>query len=128
MLGGKATAEIAIADARADEYDAVVVVGGSGSPEHLWGNARLHEILKATEKRERVIGGICLSGAALARAGVLKGKRATVWKTPQSLAELREGGASYTAEAVTVDGKVVTAEGPHAAKDFGARLVDALAG
>jgi protease I len=127
MLGAKVEADFTIGQARASEFDAVVVVGGAGSPEHLWDNPELHSILKQAAEANKVIGGICLSGAVLARAGVLDGKQATVYQTPQTLEELKKAGARYVAKDVVTDGNVVTAEGPAAAKEFGRKLAERLA-
>ncbi|MEK7136703.1 MAG: DJ-1/PfpI family protein, partial [Patescibacteria group bacterium] len=85
----------------------------------------------ASHVRRFMLGAICIAPTILARAGVLRGKKATVWDpstgsgqvalpTPSQV--LRECGAQYTGEAVTVDGKIVTANGPAAAEEFGRRL------
>ncbi len=126
MLGARVQPDVALAEARATDYDAVVVVGGMGSPKHLWGDTRLHALLRDAQAAGKVIGGICLSGAALARAGVLEGKRATVWRTPESLAEMEKGKARTTTDAVVVDGKVVTASGPEVATEFGNEIARVL--
>jgi protease I len=126
MLGASVTPDTTIASERAGDYDAVVVVGGGGSPAHLWENASLHQVLRDAKSANKVIGGICLSGAALARAGVLAGKHATVWRTDESIAAMREGQAKLSDSPVVVDGMVVTANGPEAANDFGRRLAQLL--
>src|SRR5262245_2222932 len=126
MLGARVTPDVALAEASAKDYDAVVVVGGMGSPKHLWNDSKLHSLLKEAQGAGKVIGGICLSGAALAKAGVLEGKRATVWRTPESLAEMEKGKAKTAHDAVVVDGKVVTANGPEASREFGKEIARAL--
>jgi len=50
MLGATATPNILIKDARANDYDAVVVIGGMGSPEHLWDDTQLHRLLQDADK------------------------------------------------------------------------------
>jgi protease I len=126
MLGAKVTPDAVVNNVKSADYHAVVVVGGMGSPTHLWNNAHIHQLLKETHAAGRVVGGICLSGAVLANAGVLKGKKATVWATDESLAALSGGGASYVKDHVVHDGNVVTADGPEAATQFGNTLVKAL--
>jgi protease I len=127
MLGAKVTPETTIEQCRAADFDAVLVVGGMGSPAHLWEHAGLHALLRETVAAGRVASSICLSGAVLAKAGILRGRRATVYETDGSLEALKAGGAVYTASAVEVDGRIVTANGPHAAKDFGRAVGDAVA-
>jgi protease I len=126
MLGAKVTPETTLDKVQAAEYHALVVVGGMGSPKHLWECAPLHNIVRQIENAGRVIGGICLSGAVLAKAGVLRNKQATVWSTPESLQALSDGGAKYTSDHVVQDGNVVTADGPEAATKFGETLVEML--
>jgi len=119
MLGGSAEPDLLIADARADEYDVIVVVGGMGSPTYLWPDEALHRLLREAEQKGKIIGAICLSPAVLARAGLLRGRRATVYATADSLRELQHGGALYQSVDVVTDGRIITASGPHAAAEFG---------
>jgi protease I len=127
MMGGRADATLAVSDARAADYDAVAVVGGMGSPAHLWDHAPLHALLREVAVAGGVVGAICLSGAVLARAGLLRGKHATCWPSPEAIAALKEGGAAYEKARVVVDGRVVTADGPPSARDFGEALARVLA-
>ncbi len=126
MLGAKVKPDLLISEARIASYDAIVVVGGMGSPEYLWGDSMLHSLLVDSAKSQKVTAAICLSGAVLARAGVLKGHRATVYKTPESIKEFDKGGATYTGEPVTIDGSLITGQNPDAAKMFGEAIVEKL--
>lgn len=126
VLGGETGIDLLISEARPADCDAVVVVGGSGSPTHLWGHDPLLQLVRAIHARGKLVAGICFSGAVLARAGVLAGKRATVFPSPRAVVELRNGGAEYLTELVVADGTVVTASGPEAALAFGRALVKQL--
>ncbi|MCX7751700.1 MAG: DJ-1/PfpI family protein [Blastocatellia bacterium] len=119
MLGESASPDLLIADARADDYDAIVVVGGMGSPTYLWSNEALHRLLHEADEKGKIIGAICLSPAVLARAGLLRGRRATVYVTEDSMHELQRGGAHYQGVDVVTDGRIITASGPQAAAEFG---------
>lgn len=127
MLGGHVTSTVTIDECRPGDWDAVWVVGGMGSPAHLWDHAGLHALLREVYAQGRPVAAICLSGAVLAKAGLLEGRRATVYRTDRSLAALKAGGAIYVPEAVVKDGPIVTADGPHAAKEFARALGDAVA-
>jgi len=124
MLGATENVQLTLDDIVPENYDAALVVGGMGSIEYLWDNAQLHGALKTVANARKVVGAICLSGAVLANAGLLAGKKATVWEMPESLAALKKGGASYTGEPCTVDGNVVTANGPEAAEKFGKSVTE----
>lgn len=124
MLGAREEVAKTLDDVDETAYDAVSVVGGMGSPDHLWENTRLHTVLQSIYNRGGVVSAICLSGAVPAKAGLLSGKKATVWEDPTAIKALEDGGATYTGEPCTVDGRIVTANGPDAADAFGRAVVD----
>jgi protease I len=126
MMGGRVKPNLALVEARATDYDAVLVAGGMGSLKYLWNEATLVKLLRDAHAAGRVVGGICLSGAVPAQAGLLRGQKGTVWASPESLAELAKGGVEYTKAPVVVSGRVVTAEGPEAATGFGEAVAKLL--
>ncbi len=126
MLGATVSPDLAIRDAKATDYDGIVAVGGRGTPNWLWEDSDAHRLLRDAKGAGRIVAGICLSGATLAIAGVLKGVDATCWPTGDSLKAMREGGANYLERPVVTSGKIVTANGPPAAREFGKALVEAL--
>ena len=126
MLGAVVEPDLAIREAKAADYDAVVAIGGRATPEWLWKDADAHALLRDAKSAGKLVAGICLSGATLAIAGVLRGLEATCWPTEASLEAMRKGGAKYLDRPVVVSGKVVTANGPPAAREFGKALVGAL--
>jgi protease I len=127
MLGGKCDATLDIARVKDGSYDGIVVIGGAGSPEFLWGNSRLHTLVAGFAKAGKLVSAICLSPVVLARAGVLTGIKATVYRSADSVAEMRKGGADLRDDAVITDGIFITANGPAAARRFGEQIVSALA-
>jgi protease I len=125
--GGKVVApDKMLSEVNARDYEAIVVVGGPGARENLWDNQDLLDLLASAAKAKKVVAGICISAAVLANAGVLEGKDATVFETPESLDALEEGGANYVNEPLVVDGKVITANGPKAAQDFAEAILEAM--
>ncbi len=116
----------ALAEAQKQAYEAVIVVGGMGSPEYLWENADVHQLLQTLNQQNRIIAAICLSGAVLAKAGLLGGKQATVWESPDALNVFKSHQVTYTGQPVTVDGRFVTANGPEAAADFAQAILTQL--
>jgi len=123
MLGAKAKPDILLGDARADDYCAIVFVGGSGSSLY-WDNYLAHKLAQDALDLNRVIAAICIAPVTLARAGVLKGKRATV--SAYEAGELKAAGANYTGRPVERDGNIITASGPTAAKEFAEEIVRAI--
>jgi len=124
MLGLKVKPDTLLKDVKAEDYDAVIFVGGVGASEY-WENETAHRLLKRAMEQNKVIAAICIAPVTLAKAGILKGKRATVFGYEAK--RLKAGGAIYTGEAVVVCGNIVTADGPRAAKKFGMAIARLLA-
>jgi len=128
MLGGKVQPDFAISDVNASEFDAVVVVGGSGSPKYLWDDTQLRNLVKDAYAGGKVVAAICLSPVVLARAGILKGKSATVFPSSDAVAELKKEGAIYKDESVVIAGRIVTGRDPASAEAFADAIVSLLRG
>ena len=123
MLGALVTPDTTLDRVRAKDYDAVVFVGGYGA-ETLFRDRQAHTLAQEAVAEGRPLGAICVSPAILANAGVLKGKRATIW--PDQSKALVAGGATYTAQAVEQDGRIITADRPQSAVRFGEEIARAL--
>ncbi|GAB5046819.1 DJ-1/PfpI family protein [Thermodesulfovibrio sp. TK110] len=123
MLGAKITPNLLINKVNVKDYDAVVFVGGTGATEYF-NNPVALKIAQETIKQNKVLAAICIAPRILAEAGVLQNRKSTVWSSEASA--LKRKGAIYTGEDVTVDGKVVTASGPHAAEAFATAILKLL--
>jgi protease I len=129
MMGGKVLIEKTISDisdAEISEFFAIIIIGGGGAPEYLWNNKSLISLIQKFDTAERIISAICLAPVVLAQAGVLQGKKATVWNEDQAIDEIRKGGAIFVSEPVVIDGRFITANGPNAAVAFGEKIVKAI--
>ena len=127
MLGAKTTATLTFEEVDPNQYDGLVIVGGSGSQTHLWNNARLVHLVKQFHESRKVVAAICLAPVVLARAGILKGKKATYFESPDSTREMKGGGAVPVKKPVVVDGYIITANGPSAAQEFADSILRKLA-
>ena len=126
MLGAKTIATLSFEDIDPKKYDGLVIVGGAGSQTHLWDDEMLPPIVKMFHQSGKVIGAICLAPVVLARAGILKGKKATYFESPASFREMKIGGAVITNAPFVKDGRIITANGPAASKAFAEAVVQAL--
>jgi protease I len=126
MLGAKTTATLSFDDIDPKRYDGLVIVGGAGSQMHLWDDDLLNPIVKMFQQSGKVVAAICLAPIVLARAGILKNKKATYFESPASFREMKIGGAVITNAPVVKDGRIITANGPAASKAFADTIVQAL--
>ena len=126
MFGMQVTPDTTVDEVNPADFDAVVVVGGSGSQTYLWNNLKVQKIVQALHQRGRLVAAICISPVVLAKAGLLKGRKATVFRTATTINELKKAGALISDAPVVVDGKIITGRGPEAAREFGRKIADNL--
>lgn len=126
MLGAKVNATQSFEEIDPKNYDGLIIVGGSGCQAHLWDDDLLSLLAKYFADKRKVTGAICLAPVVLARAGILKGKKATYFNSPVSFREMRAGGAVLVDQPVVSDNRVITANGPAASKEFAETFIKAL--
>ena len=104
------------------EYDAIVFVGGAGTKVYF-DNKRALELAKEFNDTHKVVSAICIAPEILVNAGIMSGKKATSF--PSIRNEIKAV-ATFTGTDVEIDGKIITANGPKAARQFGKKIVEAL--
>lgn len=122
-FGRQVTPDFALSECKVDDYDAVVFIGGPGASEYFE-SAAAHTLARGAAAKGKVLGAICIAPAILANAGVLKDKKATAFPSAEDV--LLKGGALLTRQNVVIDGKIVTAPGPQAAREFAEALAKLL--
>jgi len=126
--GGDVKVDLLVSEINPADFDAVVFIGGPGCLENL-DNESSYRVAQETISQNRVLASICISPVILAKAGVLEGKKVTVWSSTMdksSIKILEENGAIYEAKSIVRDGKIITANGPSAAKEFGKAIIEVL--
>ena len=125
-FGAKVKPDIELLKVNFLDYDVLVVVGGPGSKEYLWNNKSLLSGVNEMFEAGKIVSAICASPVVLARSGILKGKKATVYPATEEKKEIESAGAFFTGQTVTVDGKIVTGNGPESSKDFAREIISIL--
>jgi len=126
MLGATVNATLSLKEVDPKTYNGILIVGGGGAQSYLWDDDILCGLVKFIHRRGGAVAAICLAPVILARAGILTGKKATVFSTPVSLGEMKAGGAVLADKAVASDGRIVTANGPAAAAEFAGAFIRIL--
>jgi len=114
-------------------FDALVLIGGPGTPLYRRSD-KVIEIVKKMNEKGKIMAAICWAPTILAKAGILKDKRSTVWVGPDSEYHvptdvvLRKFGAEFINSPVLRDGRIITANGPAVARAFAEEIIKALSG
>ncbi|MCX6796312.1 MAG: DJ-1/PfpI family protein [Candidatus Falkowbacteria bacterium] len=126
--GGEAVITLLPSEINPQNYEGILFVGGSGMGKEL-DNHEFQKLAQEFAESNKIVSAICVAPSLLAKAGVLKGIKATVWSSALDksfIKILEENGTIYENKSVVQDGKVVTANGPAAAQEFGEAIVSQL--
>jgi protease I len=107
--GYEVDVDIRVDDVNADSYGLLVLPGGK-APARLRKEKKVLEIAGHFVKNNKPVSAICHGPQILISAGLLKGKRATCYKSVAS--EMKESGAKYEDSQVVTDGRIVTSRMP----------------
>jgi protease I len=112
------------------KYDAIVIPGGPGSVEHLWENQKVRETIKYFYNNKKIVASICYAAVAVAKTGILKGKKATAFPSDEAKKIFKQEGVEYVDQDCVVDisEHMITAQGPAVAKKFGFEIIKMLEG
>ncbi len=121
--GTKLEVDINISEVKPEDFDAVVFVGGPGMAQ-ITGDEALQILAKKFYAIKKLTAAICVAPEILAKADILRNKKATSWEGSKNI--LEKFGANYTDDDVVIDGNIITANGPASAKKFGETIIKEL--
>jgi protease I len=114
-----------VGDAKADDYDGVVLPGGVANPDNL----RTHEdavaFLRDFFEAGKPVASICHAAWMLVEADVVKGRKLTSFPSVQT--DIRNAGGEWVDEEVVTDSGLVTSRRPADLPAFNAKIVEEFA-
>jgi len=116
--------DVALSEARAEDYDALVLPGGVTNPDQLRTNAQAVRFVKAFAQAGKPIGAICHAPWLLIEAGCVKNRTVTSW--PSLRTDLVNAGATWVDREVVVDNGLVTSRKPEDLPAFSSKLIEAI--
>lgn len=116
--------DLMIAEAKAGDFDALILPGGVINPDALRTNRFAVELVRAFVATRKPVAAICHGPWLLVEADVLKGRTATGWKSIRT--DLRNAGATLSDDRVVSDGRIITAQSPKDVDAFTEALIAAV--
>lgn len=123
--GAKVAVDAKTADASADEFDALILPGGTINADTIRTDTDAVALVKAFKDAGKPIGVICHGGWILADADVLKGVKLTSVANVKT--DLANAGANWVDEEVVVDSGFISSRTPDDLPAFNAALVEEFA-
>jgi protease I len=113
------------AEAKADDYDGVVLPGGVANPDNLRTDEDAVRFLREFFAAGKPVGAICHAPWMLVEADVVDGREVTSYPSIQT--DIRNAGGNWVDEEVVVDSGLVTSRKPADIPAFNSKIVEEFA-
>lgn len=114
--GDTFTADIFASEAKVDDYDALVLPGGTVNADTIRGNEDAHKIINAINDAGKTLAALCHAPWVLINTGIAKGKTLTAYQSLQT--DLENAGATFVDKTVQIDGNLITSRNPDDIDNF----------
>jgi protease I len=118
------TVELAASDARAEQFDALVIPGGY-SPDHLRLDPAVVRFVRDFTRSGKLVAAVCHGPQLLIEADAVRGRTVTSW--PSVRKDLENAGAKWIDREVVEDGNLVTSRKPDDLEAFSRAVARRLA-
>lgn len=122
--GRDAEADLKIADAKATDYDALVIPGGQINPDLLRVEQSVLSLVKDFHNSGKVIAAVCHGPWVLVEAGVAKGRDMTSFHSIKT--DVINAGANWQDAEVVTDKGIITSRKPDDLKAFVSKIVEEI--
>lgn len=122
--GDKVRVDKTLDQARAEDYDALVLPGGVMNPDHLRMDPKAVQFVKKFVDSGKLVAAICHGPWTLVEAGTVRGKTFTSWPSLQT--DLKNAGAHWVDKEVVQDGQFISSRKPDDIPAFSHTLIGAL--
>ncbi|ACR31714.1 type 1 glutamine amidotransferase domain-containing protein [Burkholderia glumae] len=123
--GDRTRVDLTFEQAKAGDYDAVVLPGGVVNGDAIRMIPAAREFVVAAHQADKPIAVICHGGWLPVSAGIVEGRRMTSWPSLQD--DIRNAGGQWVDERVVKDGNLITSRKPDDLDAFVSTLIESLA-
>jgi protease I len=123
--GDRRGVDITVDEARAEDFDGLVLPGGVANPDVLRADERATRFVRGFFEQHKPVGVICHGPWTLIDAGVVAGRTLTSW--PSLRTDLVNAWATWVDEEVHVDAGLVSSRNPDDLPAFCGKIVEEFA-
>ncbi len=117
--------DVALDEAKASDYDALLLPGGTVNPDQLRVNEKAIAFVKAFFEDNKPVAAICHGPWSLVEAGAIQGRKVTSWPSLQT--DLQNAGGQWVDQEVVEDQGLITSRNPNDIPAFNQALIKAIA-
>lgn len=122
--GESVEADLALAAAKPQDYDALVIPGGQINPDLLRVNKEAMAIVRAFLDSGKVVAAICHGPWLLVEADAVRGRTVTSYASIRT--DVKNAGGNWVDREVAVDKGIVTSRSPADLKAFVAKIIEEI--
>jgi protease I len=115
---------VLIADAKPEDYDALVIPGGVMNPDKMRMNAKCVEFAQRFLQEGKPVAAICHGPQLLIETGLLNGRTMTSY--PSLRTDLQNAGVEWVDKEVVVDNGLVTSRTPKDLEAFNKKVIEEI--
>ncbi|MCC6327868.1 MAG: type 1 glutamine amidotransferase [Acidobacteria bacterium] len=123
--GDEFTVDVPLAEANADNFDALLLPGGVVNPDQLRIDPEAVNFVREFFRKDKPVAAICHGPWTLIEAGVVQGRKLTSW--PSLKTDLVNAGAQWIDEEVVVDNGLVSSRKPDDIPAFNNKMIEEFA-
>ena len=123
--GDELKVDLPLDDARADDFDALMLPGGVMNPDQLRLDESAVQFVRSFFMEGKPIAAICHAPWMLVEADVVRGRTVTSW--PSLRTDLRNAGADWVDREVVTDQGLVTSRKPDDIPAFNKKMIEEIA-
>ncbi len=123
--GKKVKVDLPLDQARAEDFDALVLPGGVMNPDHLRREPAAVRFVKSFFQTGKPVAAICHGPQILIEADVVRGRKLTSYSSIKT--DLKNAGAEWVDSEVVVDNGLVTSRTPDDLPAFNAKMIEEIA-
>ena len=120
--GVKLSVDLKLDEAKPEDFDALLLPGGVINPDALRIEPKAVAFVKAFFDAGKPVASICHGPWTIIETGAARGRRMTSW--PSLKSDLKNAGADWVDEEVTVDRNLLTSRKPEDIPAFNAKMIE----